>query len=198
MMFHQIPATIKARMVQLEVADQTDRADGTAHHQRLRQVPPETGRFLALMASLAPAGPMLEIGASGGYSSLWLALACRQLGRQLTSYEILPAKAALARQTVEAAEVDDCVRLVEGDGMEGLRAAEPLAFVFLDADKDRSLAYLVLIMDRLLPGGLLLADNAISHRDKMTPMIEAAAADPRLDSLVVPIGKGVLVCRRTL
>ena len=49
---------------------------------------------------------------------------------------------------------------------------------------------------KLVAGGLLLADNVISHRDEMTDFLEAVAADPRLDSVVVPIGSGVVVARR--
>ena len=195
-MFHAIPARIEQRMEHLEAIDRTDRQDGTLKQARLRQVPPETGRFLALMASLAPPGPMLEIGTSGGYSSMWLSLACRQAGRQLTSHEVLPEKIAIARETVRLAGIEAYVRLIEQDGLEALRAADEVAFLFLDADKDRSMAYLELIGSRLVPGGLFLADNAISHRDKMERMIQAAASDPDLDSIIVPIGKGVLVCRR--
>jgi predicted O-methyltransferase YrrM len=46
------------------------------------------------------------------------------------------------------------------------------------------------------PGGLLLADNAIDFREVLQPMLDRAQHDPRVDSLIVPIGKGVLLCRR--
>ena len=53
-MFHNIPEEILARMRQLEEIDAQDRADGTGRMQRLRQIPPETGKFLALLAAGAP------------------------------------------------------------------------------------------------------------------------------------------------
>ncbi len=86
--------------------------------QRLRQIPPETGKFLALLAANAPEGDIIEIGTSAGYSTLWLALACEQSGRKLTTYEILPEKAALARATFQLAQMNETVQFVEGDALE--------------------------------------------------------------------------------
>jgi predicted O-methyltransferase YrrM len=49
-MFHTIPPSVLNRMAYLEAIDARDRQDGTPKAQRLRQIPPETGRFLALLA----------------------------------------------------------------------------------------------------------------------------------------------------
>ena len=76
-MFHTIPAQMRERMQALEARDAQDRADGTPRMQRLRQIPPVTGKFLALLCASAPKGGVLEVGTSGGYSSLWLSLACQ-------------------------------------------------------------------------------------------------------------------------
>ena len=86
-MFHDIPAPVVERMAFLEAIDAQDRLDGTPKVARLRQIPPETGRFLALLAASAPPGAVIEIGTSGGYSGLWLALACRQRGDCLTTFD---------------------------------------------------------------------------------------------------------------
>ena len=113
-MFLSIPEPIKQRMRYLEGIDAQDRVDGTPRMQRMRQVPPETGKFIAVLAASAPAGNYLEIGTSAGYSTLWLALACRQLGRRITTYEILEEKARLAAETFQLAGVDDSCRACEG------------------------------------------------------------------------------------
>ena len=89
-MFHEIPEPILRKMVALESRDAADRLDGTPRLDRLRQIPPETGRFLALLAASAPDGAWIEIGTSAGYSALWLVLACRATGRILTTFEVLP------------------------------------------------------------------------------------------------------------
>ena len=195
-MFHHIPPPMLERMHALEQIDARDRLDGTPRLQRLRQVPPETGRFLALLAAGAPPGQMIEIGASAGYSTLWLALACRQQDRRLTTFELLPEKAALARQTFHLAGVENIVTLVEGDARPHLARLDAIAFCFLDAEKELYAECYEAVAPRLVQGGLLVADNALDHREALQPMLHRALADERLDALIVPIGKGVLVCRK--
>ena len=114
-MFNDLTQEVLEVMHELEVRDAQDRDDGTPHLKRLRQITPDTGRFIALWAAAAPDGAMIEIGTSAGYSALWLAQACRARGRTLTTFEILPDKAALARATFARTEVSDVVRLVEGN-----------------------------------------------------------------------------------
>ena len=196
-MFHAIPSEVLERMHDLEQRDRADRSDGTSRLDRLRQIPAETGRFIALWAASAPDGAVIEIGASAGYSALWLSLACRATARKLTTFEVLPQKAALARETLSRAGVGDLVTLVEGDFLDHVGELGSIGFCFLDAEKEVYAACYDLVVPRLVPGGLLVADNAISHREALQPMIDAALADERVDALVVPIGKGELVCRRT-
>lgn len=183
-------------MRDLEEIDARDRDDGTPRLERLRQVPPETGRFIALLAAAAPPGMVIEVGTSAGYSAMWLALACRETGRSLATFEVLPAKAAIARETFRLAGVDDIITLVEGDAREHLAALDGIGYCFLDAEKEVYAACYELVVPRLVPGGLLIADNAINHYETLKPMIDRALADERVDAMVVPIGKGELICRK--
>lgn len=195
-MFHAIDPAILDRMQFLEELDARDRLDGTPRLQRLRQIPPETGKFLALLAAGAPEGAILEIGTSAGYSTLWLTVAARARGRKVTTFEVLPEKVNLARETFRLAQVEDTVELIAGDAREYLARYTELAFVFLDAEKEAYGDCYELIVPRLVPGGLLVADNAINHRETLAPMLERALSDERVDALIVPIGKGELVCRK--
>jgi caffeoyl-CoA O-methyltransferase len=195
-MFHAIRPAIAERMRELEEIDRRDRGDGTPRLRRLRQIPPETGRFLALLAAFSPEGAWLEIGTSAGYSTLWLALACEQRGRRLTTFEILPEKIALARETIERAGIGRAVDLVEGDAREKLDSCQRVAFCFLDAEKDIYSDCYEAAVPNLVPGGILAADNAISHGEELRPMLEKTLADARVDSAIVPVGKGILVCRK--
>jgi predicted O-methyltransferase YrrM len=120
----------------LEELDAKDRTDGTPRMQRLRQIPPETGKFLALLTAGAPAGPILEIGTSAGYSTLWLAVAARALGRRVVTFEVLPEKVKLAQETFRAAGVEETVELIAGDAREHLARYDSIAFAFLDAEKE--------------------------------------------------------------
>ena len=196
MMFHNIPAPITDRMATLEAIDARDRLDGTPKSARLRQIPAETGRFLALLAASAPPGPVLEVGASGGYSGLWLALACRQRGDRLTTFDIQPEKVQRAQETFTAAGVFDHAQAVLGDARQHLPGYSEIAFCFLDTEKDIYTGCYEIVIPRLVPGGFLVADNAISHQQELEEFLDQAKADQRVDSLVVPVGKGLLVCRK--
>ncbi len=195
-MFHTIRPTMLARMNYLEEIDSRDRTDGTSRMQRLRQIPPETGKFLALLAANAPEGEIVEVGTSAGYSTLWLVLACEAMGRTLTTFEVLPEKVKLARETFHAAQVEETVKLVEGDARFALPEMEQIAFCFLDAEKEVYTEIYEIVIPKLMRGGLLIADNAINHRETLQPMLERALSDERVDALIVPIGKGELVCRK--
>jgi caffeoyl-CoA O-methyltransferase len=195
-MFEAITPAMLSRMRELEAIDLRDRTDGTPHSKRLRQIPPEVGKFLALLAASAPAGPIIEIGTSAGYSTLWLALAARATCRQVTTFEIDAHKVELARATFTAAGFGDVIHLVHGDALKLLPNYQHIAFCFLDADKDLYDPCYELIAPRLVSGGILVADNAISHQSELRPMLNRALHDDRMDSVLVPIGTGDLVCRK--
>ncbi len=195
-MFHTIRPAIAERMKYLEARDARDRDDGTPRMQRLRQIPHETGRFLALLAASAPEGDIIEVGTSAGYSTLWLALAAQLLGRRVITFEVLPEKVALARETFRLAGVENVVELIADDARKHIEQFDQIAFCFLDAEKEVYGEIYELVIPRLVKGGLLVADNAVNHREALQSMLERALSDERVDALIVPIGKGELVCRK--
>ena len=195
-MLHNIPEPVKNRMSYLEKMDAEDRVDGTPRMERLRQIPPETGKFLSILAASAPNGKFLEIGTSGGYSTMWIALACIERGIKIKTFEILEEKIKLAKETFQESKMVNYVELVEGDARNFLKEEINISFCFLDAEKEVYGDCYDLIVPNMIKGGLLVADNAINHYDTLKPMIEKALLDERVDALVVPIGKGELLCRK--
>jgi predicted O-methyltransferase YrrM len=195
-MFHTISPAIQAQMVRLEQIDAQDRLDGTPRAQRLRQIPAETGQFLAILAANSPPGHLIEIGTSAGYSTLWLSLASRLCGRKITTFEVLEEKARLAAGTFKAAQVEEVVELVTGDARDYLPRYQEISFCFLDAEKELYGECYEMVVPNLTSGGLLVADNAINHQEILQPVIDLALADEQVDALVVPIGKGLLLCRK--
>ncbi len=195
-MFHDLPEPVRARMAELEARDARDRKDGTPRMQRLRQIPPETGRFLALLAAAAPPGLIVEVGTSAGYSTLWLALAARESGRKVLTFELLPEKVALARETFRTAGVEDVVTLVEGDAVVNLKDLSGIGLAFVDLEKELYLPVYEVLVPRLVPGGWLVADNLINHAKALGPFRERALADARADATIVPVGSGLLLARR--
>lgn len=184
-------------MKYLEEIDARDRQDGTPRLQRLRQITPDTGKFLALLAAAAPPGKYIEIGTSAGYSTLWLALACRQVGRKLITFEVLAEKAQLAAETFRLAGVTDVIELVQGDARDYLPNFDDISFCFLDAEKEVYQDCYEAVIPKLVRGGLLVADNAINQQQILQPMLYRALHDARVDAMIVPVGKGELVCRKT-
>lgn len=163
---------------------------------RLRQVPPATGRFLSLLAFAAPDGAWIEVGTSGGYSALWLSLTARERGARLRTFEISEKKAELARESFKIAGVEDVVDLVVGDALDHLEDCSSVAFCFLDTEKELYGPCYDLVIPRMVPGAILAADNVVSHENVLRPWNDAVLGDPRVDAVVVPVGSGVMVARK--
>lgn len=195
-MLHNIPELVKKRMRYLEKLDAEDRVNGTPRMQRLRQIPPETGKFLSIIAAGAPRGEFIEIGTSAGYSTMWIALACMERGNKIKTFEILEEKIELAKETFQQSKMQKYIDLVEGDARDYLKEEKDISFCFLDAEKDVYEECYDLIIPNMVKGGLLVADNAINLYDVLKSMIDKALSDKRVDSLIIPIGKGELLCRK--
>ena len=196
-MFHNLPDDVTKRMKFLEDIDSRDRSDGTARLERLRQIPRETGKFLSILAASAPKGEFIEIGTSAGYSTLWIALACKSLGNKITTFEILREKAKLAEETFKETNMEDYIELILGDARKYINNYKNIAFCFLDAEKEVYSDCYDLVIPNMVKGGILVADNAINHYETLKPMLDRALADDRVDAIIVPIGKGELLCRKT-
>ncbi|UCD20482.1 MAG: class I SAM-dependent methyltransferase [candidate division WOR-3 bacterium] len=195
-MLDNVPVPMKKRMAFLEELDRRHRSGDVPPDVRLRQVPPDTGKFLACMAMMAPAGTYLEIGTSGGYSALWISVACRELGRKLITFEVLPKKIELARETFRVAGVDDVVDLVPGDALLHLQAYKDVSFCFLDAEKECYAECYDKIVPNMVQRGILVADNVLSHKEILKEMVDDALSDQRVYAMVLPIGSGLLLCVR--
>ncbi|MBN1411306.1 MAG: O-methyltransferase [Spirochaetales bacterium] len=195
-MFNEISPAMLERMRFLEKMDAADRADGTERMKRLRQIPPETGKFLALLAVSCPMGDIVEIGTSAGYSTMWLYLAAREKGVRIRTFELLEEKIKLAKETFVKAGIRERVDLIEGDALENLSVIKEAAFCFMDCEKEIYEQCWELVSEKVIKSGFIVADNVISHGDELQKMIDRVMKDERFDSMIVPIGKGELVCRR--
>jgi predicted O-methyltransferase YrrM len=123
-------------------------------------------------------------------------LACRKVGNKITTFEWQAEKAKLAEETFKSAGVETMVELIRGDAREYLENYKNVSFCFLDAEKEVYQDCYEAVIPNMVSGGLLVADNAMSHRDELQDMLDRALNDHRVDALIVPIGKGELVCRK--
>jgi len=179
-------------LARLEAEDAGERTAGLPAAQRSRQVQAPTGRFLFSLAASQAGVEVLEIGGSRGYSSIWLAAGARMLGGRVTSLENDPAKCAAWRSNIDAAGLEEWAELVEGDALATLEATEDVFdLVFLDAEKDDYEALFGLARPLLEPGGLVVADNVLSHVETLGAYSAARQADPTLSSVTVPLDRGL-------
>lgn len=188
-MFHDISANMQQVMRALE--EETER-----NQSALRSVSIDVGRSLALLAMSAPQGTFLELGSSGGYSSLWLSLAARARGITLTTVELDEKKVALVRENISRAGVAGSVQAVHGDALDYAGRFEEIGFCFSDLQPPELNARVYeKVVPRLVPGGLLVIDNVTSPRIQRG-LLDRAENDARVDCVLLPFPKGDLICRK--
>lgn len=183
---------VRTVLCRLEEDDARERAESVPRELRARSVAPTTGRFLFALVAANAGCEVLEIGGSRGYSTIWLAAAARILGGRVLSLEHDPVKCEAWRANVAQAGLVEWAELVEGDAFETLEQVEDgFDVVFLDAEKEEYERLFALARTKLDPGGIVVADNVLSHVDALGPYCAARQADPTLVSVTVPLDRGL-------
>jgi predicted O-methyltransferase YrrM len=166
-------------------------ARGLPKAERHRNLEPPSAEFICALACGCGARRVLEIGGSSGLSTIALAAAVRQTGGRLVSIEIEPTRQALARQRLKELELADHVDFVLADAGRVLGQYDALELVLIDCEKDDYVRFLGLL--KLSPGAVVVADNILSH--DLREYVEAVRAYPGVESVTLPIGKGLEVSR---
>jgi caffeoyl-CoA O-methyltransferase len=183
---------VRAVLARLEAEDADERARGLPPAERSRQVARATGQFLFALVAPNSSCEVLEIGGSRGYSTIWLTAGVRYLGGRVVSLEHDPAKAEAWRRNIADAGLEEWAELIEGDAFETLpNVEEGFDVVFLDAEKDDYERLFPLARAKLEPGGLVVADNVLSHADPLAAYSQARQADPTLESVTVTLDRGL-------
>ncbi len=183
---------LRQLLTELEITGREHDAREPEHGKRMLNLEPDTAHLVSILIRSSQRTRLLEIGTSNGYSTIWLAWAAQVTGGHVISIERSPDKQALAEQNLRRAGLRDQVDLRLGDATEIVATLTgPFDFVFFDADRISAPAQLKLLLPKLSPGALLLADNALSHPDQIAPYLEAVQALPDFEHLIVPVGKGL-------
>ena len=163
--------------------------------ERWRVLEPDAGRFLWFLTQTTGARSIVEIGTSRGVSTLWLADAARATGGTVTSYDTDPAAQDDARRTTAEAGLADLVDFRLADGGEALATMPDgsVDLLFLDAERTEYPSWWPHPVRVLRAGGVLVADNALSHPDEIAPVEALLRADPALTVTTITVGKGELV-----
>lgn len=162
-------------------------------------IPRKTGVLLNMFIKMMGAKNALEIGTSNGYSGLWLAKALKETGGRLTTIEYYDKRQSVAIENFKKCGVIDVVRPLQGSACEVIEAfdeSEKFDFVFIDANKREYVKYFELIKPHLTPKAMIVADNIISHAEKVQTFIDAVDADEDFQYAIVELPGGILTAYR--
>lgn len=174
-------------------------------------VSPSTGKTLTMLVSISGAKNILEIGALGGYSGICLARGFGKDG-QLTSLELKEEYANLAHRNLSKAGFAEQVSYMTGPALESLEQLvnenKSFDFFFIDADKENYENYLDYCIRLAKKGALIVCDNVLAngsvaeentepkrYTEFMKKFNRTVAEQPRLESILIPIGDGITISR---
>jgi len=167
------------------------------------------GRFLTMVSQLVRPRRVLEVGTFTGYSALCLAKGLTADGL-LHTIEVNDELRHIIETFVQKAGLRQRIVLHLGDAAEIIPVLnETFDLVFLDGGKMDYLKHYELVLPKLRPGGLLLADNVLwSGKTVFEPEDETAQAlmafnqrvqaDDRVENLLLPLRDGLMLVRKTL
>ncbi|MGR6916753.1 O-methyltransferase [[Actinomadura] parvosata] len=173
-------------------AAQQDRLD------RWRVLEPDAGEFLWFLAQSVGARAVVEVGTSRGVSTLWLADAARATGGHVLSLDTDAAAQEHARRSTAEAGLAGHVEFRVADGGAALAGLPDgsVDLLFLDAERTEYPSWWPHPYRVLRQGGVLVADNALSHPDEIAPLRDLLLAEPALTVTTLNLGKGELVALR--
>ena len=183
----------------MEIAQQGKEHDAreTDYSKRMLNLDPDTARLVHILARSSRAKSILEIGTSNGYSTIWLASAAAVERGRVVTIDHSSEKQAMARENLRRAGLLDSVELLNGKAGTLVRElAGPFDLLFIDADRANAAANLQVLLPKLTPSVLLLADNVHSHPEEIAGYLDAVKRLEGFDHIVVPVGKGLSVAYR--
>ncbi|HXP21464.1 MAG TPA: class I SAM-dependent methyltransferase, partial [Streptosporangiaceae bacterium] len=190
-----------------ELADETASRFGASVGM---QIGPEQGAFMTLLARLTGARSAIEVGTFTGYSAICVARGLAD-GGKLICCDVSEEWTSVARRYWQRAGLADRIELRLGPAAQTLRALPAGAsfdLAFIDADKTGYVEYWELIVPLVVPGGVILVDNTLSHGRVVDPaeqdddvqgiraFNDHARADARVELVLLPVGDGLTLARR--
>ena len=166
-------------------------AQGLPQQERHRNLEPVSAEFIHALAVGIDARRMLEIGGSSGISTIALASAARLTGGRLVSIEREPVRQSEARQTIGRLALDKNVKFVLGDATAAVPSEAALDFAFIDCEKEDYIPFFDML--RMRQGGIVVADNIISH--SLSDYVAHVRKRPGAESITLTIGRGLEVTR---
>lgn len=162
---------------------------------RMRNISPTTGEFISMLIKISHAERVLEIGTSNGYSTLWIADALQN--GKVTTIEFLETKVRMAEENFKHSGLASRIEQVQGDAGIFLKNAESGAydFILLDSDRKEYVSWWDDLKRIMMPGGLLIVDNVVSHKSELTEFIQLVRETTACESTVLAFDSGVMLVK---
>lgn len=167
---------------------------------------PLVGQTLKTLTALSGGQLAVEVGTFTGYASSWIAEGLLDGGRLITC-DVDEDCTAIAQAAWKEMNLSDRIELRLGSALDTLADLEgPIDLVFLDADKVNYINYYELLLPRLRPGGLIVADNVLWSGRVLQPESDSdraldafnkhVAMDPRVDQVILTLRDGLNLIRK--
>lgn len=171
------------------------------------QIPEEQGEFMRLLVSVMGARDAFEAGTFTGYSSICIASGLPPKGRLITC-DTNAKYGEVAYRYWEKLGLLDRIHFANNDALRLLKSLpreRQFDFAFVDADRPHYLDYFRELVIRVRANGMIVFDNMLAKGQiaeghgrtvRARRRLNAFAAfDPRVESIIVPVGDGMLMCR---
>jgi predicted O-methyltransferase YrrM len=150
----------------------------------------DTGQFLSFLVKSSNSKNILEIGTSNGYSTIWLAKAIPEDGL-VTTIELNPQKIKEAESNFRSTGLSKRINQIHGNAETVLdELSGEFDLIFLDSERSIYFSIKERIVDLLKKGGIIVVDNAISHRKEVEDFIQYFESRSEYTCCLVPVGKG--------
>ena len=165
------------------------------------------GRVLSLFSKMLNPTYILEIGTFTGYSAICLAEGLAENGKLIT-LDINEEFEQIARSYFTESGLEDKIELLIGNALELIpNLTQLFDLVFIDADKENYSNYFDLVIDKVSPGGIIIADNVLwsgkvveekpdTETKALMDYVEKVHNDDRVENVLLPIRDGLMICRK--
>lgn len=161
----------------------------------------QSANFLNLMVKITGAKSALEIGTSNGYSAIWIAKALKETDGKLTTLEFWEKRSDLAIENFKKTGVNDIITVITGDAVQILADMKEenkhkFDFIFVDANKAEYIEYYKSFDSMLNIGGIIIADNILSHYKKTKDYVETLMNNENYQSQLLNFEAGMLLSKK--
>lgn len=165
----------------------------------------KSANFLNMLIKINSSKRVLEIGTSNGYSGIWILDALKQTKGKLTTIEFWEKRQSVARKNFKTCFPDSLVEPKIGSAIVILEdildeikqnKREKFDFVFIDANKKEYIQYFALVDKMLEKNGVIVADNILSHYEKVEDYVNNLFENKNYQSQILELGTGMMISRK--